>query len=402
MNHSLSCRALTPRRPGFGRLLAACAVVAMGAVGDYADGRIFVRQARADEPELTSRTRAPEVARALSQGFATAAKAINPSVVRLDIEVRPESGGRNAQRRRGFQDFFEFFERGMPRGAPRRGQGRPMRSMGSGFLWDDKGHIVTNNHVIRNANKVTVTFPGGEEIPAEVVGRDDQTDVGVVKLTKLPKGMRVARLGNSDQVQVGEWVLAVGSPLGMAQTVTAGIISGKGRNNGMVPRTGERVRDYLQTDAVINRGNSGGPLVNLEGEVIGVNTMISFAEGGGYGFSIPINEVRRVAQTIIKEGRMRYAYLGVSIVDVETARKSGRTEVPGNAPDGALVATVSPGAPADKAGMRPKDIILRIDGQKIEGAQDVVNYIASRKIGSTVNVAYWRNGKKWLQPGGTR
>ena len=186
---------------------------------------------------------------------------------------------------------------------------------------------MTNRHVVQGATKVTVTMNDGKEYPARVVGKDAQTDVAVVRLEKPPANLVVARLGDSDKLEVGEWVVAVGSPLGLEQTVTAGIISGKGRPGRHVQMSGNRVRGYIQTDAKINPGNSGGPLVNLEGEVVGVNTLIQVGAGGAYGFAIPVNEVRRVAQLLIKEGRVRYPYLGLLLTDVEGSGRRAASEV---------------------------------------------------------------------------
>ena len=248
--------------------------------------------------------------------------------------------------------------------------------------------------MIQGATKVTVTFIDGKEYPATVVGKDAQTDVAVVRLEKPPASLTAARLGDSDKLEVGEWVVAVGSPLGLEQTVTAGIVSGKGRPGRHVQMSGKRVRGYIQTDAKINPGNSGGPLVNLDGEVVGVNTLIQVGAGGSYGFAIPVNEVRRVAQLILKEGRVRYPYLGLMLTDVKDldeaqAAKLGKTLPPA----GAFVAELTPGAPAGKAGLHPGDVITGIDNQKVSGSSDVVDYVSSQNIGSKVTLRYVREGK---------
>ena len=281
---------------------------------------------------VTPKMQAPPEARALSKAFSGVARALRPSVVRLDVEVegprvatarqqRPEPRGR------GEPDMREFFERFFDfDGAPRQGQGT-----GSGVLLDTSGNIVTNSHVVENATKVTVIFSDGQELPAKVIGKDLLTDVAVVRLEKVPAGLVSARLGDSDKVEIGEWVLAVGSPLAMDQTVTAGIVSsmGKlgGRKSNVQMGNAFKVREYIQTDAKINPGNSGGPLVNLEGEVIGINTLINTGPGGAYGFAIPVNQVRSVAEALIKDGRMRYAYLGIQMKEADEALKeqaSGR------------------------------------------------------------------------------
>jgi serine protease Do len=235
----------------------------------------------------------------------------------------------------------------------------------------------------------------GKEYSARVVGKDAQTDVAVVRLEKPPANLAVARLGDSDKLEVGEWVVAVGSPLGLEQTVTAGIVSGKGRPGRHVQMSGSRVRGYIQTDAKINPGNSGGPLVNLEGEVVGVNTLIQVGAGGAYGFAIPVNEVRRVAQTLIKEGHMRYAYLGLMLTNAKDLDDAQKAKLGKNLPgSGAVVAEVTPGGPASKSAIRPGDVVQQVDGQKIAGASDVVDYVSSRDIGAKVTLHYVRDGKQ--------
>jgi serine protease Do len=227
-----------------------------------------------------------------------------------------------------------------------------------------------------------------------VVGKDAQTDVAVVRLDKPPANLVVARLGDSEKLEVGEWVVAVGSPLGLEQTVTAGIVSGKGRPGRHVQMSGKRVRGYIQTDAKINPGNSGGPLVNLEGEVVGVNTLIQVGAGGAYGFAIPVNEVRRVAQALIKDGRVRYPYLGLLLTDVKDLDDSQKAKLGQKVPPaGAFVAELTPGGPAGKAGMRPGDVITDVDNQKVKQAGDVVDYVSGQPIGQKVMLHYVRDGR---------
>ncbi len=204
-----------------------------------------------------------------------------------------------------------FFGPGTPEPPP-----GPQRGTGSGVVMDARGDIVTNRHVVSNATNVKVTFSDGREFSAKTLGMDSETDVAVIRLDAPPRDLVAARLGDDDKLEVGEWVLAVGSPLGLDQTVTAGIISGKGKVGRHVQMSGGRVRHYIQTDAKINPGNSGGPLVNLSSEVVGINTLINTGPGGAYGFAIPINQVRRVAESLLKEGRVRYAYLGVLVGDL--------------------------------------------------------------------------------------
>jgi serine protease Do len=363
------------------------------------------------QASLTPKTQVPPEARSLSQAFATTAKALRPSVVRLDIELEPPKvGGRHM--RRGdvppdMEKFFEHFFGGSPfGGTPFDGfpmPPTPGRGTGSGVVIDGAGDIITNSHVAERAAKVTVTFADGREFPAKVVGTDPKTDIAVVRLEKPPAGLVAARLGDSNALQVGEWVLAIGSPLGLDQSVTAGIVSGKGKVTRNVHMSGERMREYIQTDAKINPGNSGGPLVNLQGEVIGINTLINVGPGGAYGFAIPINQARQMAKAIIKDGRVHHAWLGVGIGDVKDGVKMGDDGEPEQKQEGksgkgqpakaAWVSRVLPGSPADKAGVHVGDVLTQIDSQKIEDAGDVVDYVSSKQVGNKVTLAYLRDGK---------
>jgi len=346
---------------------------------------------------VTPKTEAPNEARVLSSAFSAVARALRPSVVRIDVEIAPQ---RVAQNEGGDQDpgddeqmapflrrFFQFGP-GMPEPSP-----GPQRGTGSGVVMDSRGDIVTNRHVVSGATKVKVTFSDGREFAAKTLGMDSETDVAVIRLDQPPKDLVAARLGDDDKLEVGEWVLAVGSPLGLDQTVTAGIVSGKGKVGRHVQMSGGRVRHYIQTDAKINPGNSGGPLVNLSSEVVGINTLINTGPGGAYGFAIPINQVRRVAESLLKEGRVRYAYLGVLVGDVggEGESPAAKAAPPGG---GAFVSEVTPGGPAARAGLRPGDFITDIDGKKMEGAGDVIDYVSTRGIGAHVAVGVWRDGKR--------
>jgi serine protease Do len=346
---------------------------------------------------VTPRTEAPNEARALSHAFSNVARALGPSVVRIEVEV---GAPRNATARGPGGDegddevppfFRHFFQFGPGGGMPEPGPGH---GVGSGFILDTSGDVVTNRHVVQGATKVTVTMNDDKEYPAHVVGKDVQTDVAVVRLDHPPSNLVVARLGDSDKLDVGEWVVAVGSPLGLEQTVTAGIVSGKGRPGRHVQMSGKRVRGYIQTDAKINPGNSGGPLVNLEGEVVGVNTLIQVGAGGAYGFAIPVNEVRRVAQALVREGHVRYPYLGLMLTDVKDLDDAHRAKLPPSLPTaGAYVTELTPNGPAGQAGMRPGDVITGVNNQKISGAGDVVDYVSGQSIGARVVLHYVRDGR---------
>jgi serine protease Do len=364
-------------------------------------------QAQAQPPSaITPKMQVPPEARSLSQAFATTARALRPSVVRLDIELEAPKAPTGRRLKRDdvppeMERFFEHFFGNPFDGLPM--PPRPGRGTGSGVLIDSAGNIITNSHVAERAAKVTVTFADGREFPAKLVGADPKTDIAVVRLVKPPTGLVAARLGDSNKLEVGEWVLAIGSPLGLDQSVTAGIISGKGKVTRNVHMSGERMREYIQTDAKINPGNSGGPLVNLQGEVIGINTLINVGPGGAYGFAIPINQARRMANAIITEGRVRHAWLGIAIGDVKNGVKLGDDGEPEKKEEGkgskglpakaAWVSRVLPGSPADKGGVHVGDVITKIDSEKVEEAADVVDYVSERKVGNKVTVAYLRDGK---------
>ncbi|HEY6476196.1 MAG TPA: trypsin-like peptidase domain-containing protein [Polyangia bacterium] len=342
---------------------------------------------------VTPKTEAPNEARVLSSAFSAVARALRPSVVRIDVEIAPrvaqngESAGDEDEQMAPFLRRFFQFGPGMPEPSP-----GPQRGTGSGVVMDARGDIVTNRHVVSGATKVNVTFSDGREFAAKTLGTDAETDVAVIRLDQPPRDLVAARLGDSDKLEVGEWVLAVGSPLGLDQTVTAGIVSGKGKVGRHVQMSGGRVRHYIQTDAKINPGNSGGPLVNLSAEVVGINTLINTGPGGAYGFAIPINQVRRVAESLMKEGRVRYAYLGVLVGDLgETDAVAAKAAPPGG---GAFVSEVTPGGPAANAGLRAGDFITDLDGKKMDGAGDVIDYVSTRGIGAHVAVGVWRDGKR--------
>jgi serine protease Do len=348
---------------------------------------------------VTPKMQPPTEARVLSSAFSSVARALRPSVVRIDVEIQqqPHATQDGDDDGGGVPPFFRRFFQFGPGGAPDPG---PQRGTGSGVVMNTSGDIVTNRHVVNGATTVKVTLIDGRELTAKTVGTDAETDVAVIRLEKPPADLIAARLGDSDKLEVGEWVLAVGSPLGLDQTVTAGIVSGLGRVGRRVQMSGGRVRHYIQTDAKINPGNSGGPLVNLSAEVVGINTLIDTGPGGAYGFAIPINQVRVVAQSLLKEGRVRYAYLGVVVGDVADLEPARRAELEraGKLPGGAFVNQVTPGGPAAKAGIQTGDVITDIDGHKIEGAGDVIETVSGRLIGTRAQVGVTRGGKRQVLP----
>ncbi|MEM7679914.1 MAG: DegQ family serine endoprotease [Pseudomonadota bacterium] len=286
-----------------------------------------------------------------------------------------------------FEDFFEDFFEGPPGG----GHGMPAippASLGSGFVIDaDEGFIITNNHVVRDADEVLITFHDDETIEAEVIGRDEKTDIAVLKVD-TDKELIEVPLGDSDDMRVGDWVLAIGNPFGLGGTVTAGIVSARQRDINSGPYD-----DYIQTDASINRGNSGGPMFNLNGEVIGINTAIFSPSGGsvGIGFAIPSSLAESVIDQIIEFGRTRRGWLGVKIQTVteEIAESLGLGEE-----QGALVADVTEGGPAEKAGMKAGDVILEFNGKPVEEMRNLPRMVAETAIGSTANVTFWRDNRR--------
>jgi serine protease Do len=351
--------------------------------------------AGADPATTTPRVEPPASAQALSDAFADAARAIRPSVVRLDVEALERELGAvdesGDQREPDLPDllrrFFQFH--GTPAPMPHATHGT-----GAGVIIDGAGDILTNSHVIRDSEKVTIRLADGRTFRGKVVGTDPLTDVGVVKLEKPPKDLVAARLGDSDRLRAGEWVIAVGSPLGMDQTVTAGIVSGVGETGSRFRfESGERVRKYVQTDAKINPGNSGGPLVNLRAEVIGINTLINVGPGGSYGFAIPIKQASDVAKVLVKGGHLSYPYIGVSLVSMADAPEELLAKLGAGLPrDGALVAAVATAGPAGAAGILPGDVITKVGGRAVKSANDAVDAISDTHVGANVTLTYLRGG----------
>jgi serine protease Do len=278
--------------------------------------------------------------------------------------------------RNPFGDFFGPFGGNRPE--------RKQQGVGSGFIISKEGYILTNNHVVENADQIKVKLAGGKELNGRIVGRDPKTDLALVKIDGA-SDLQPLKLGDSDALKVGNWVVAVGSPFGLEQTVTAGIVSAKGRVIGSGPYD-----NFIQTDASINPGNSGGPLINMSGEVVGINTAI-IASGQGIGFAIPINMAKEIASQLQKKGHVTRGLLGVSIQDVTPAlaKSFGLKET-----KGALVAKVIPGGPAEKAGLEQGDVIVKFDGQTVAESKDLPRIVASTPVGKTVTVSVIRDGKE--------
>lgn len=277
-----------------------------------------------------------------------------------------------------FEDFFGRFFRGMPE-RPQRQNG-----LGSGVLISEDGEIITNNHVVADADEIMVKLSDHHEYKAKILGTDDKLDIAVLKIN--PKGkLHFASLGDSDKMHVGEWVMAIGNPFGLERTVTAGIISAKGRVIGSGPYD-----DFLQTDASINPGNSGGPLINGKGEVIGINTAI-IASGQGIGFAIPINLAKSILPQLREGKKVTRGYLGVNAqqVTADLAKSFGLEEA-----EGALVSEVYKGSPAEKSGVKVGDIILEFDGNPVHEVSELPRLVAGTKIGKSVHIKLLREGKK--------
>jgi serine protease Do len=356
--------------------------------------------------------------------FVKIAQKVGPAVVNINTRTRPkQASGRHGQsfgrvqpvqpdddgqeddQQQGQGDFQDFFKRffggqmpGMPNipGTGNGDNGQVRESLGSGFIVDPKGYIITNNHVIEKADEIYVklsTDPAGTSDmgrPARVIGFDKSTDLAVIKIetsTPLP----TVKLGNSDLAQVGDYVEAIGSPFALSQTVTTGIISAKNRT--IEPGAGGQFQHFIQTDAAINPGNSGGPLLNMNGDVIGVNTAI-FTQSGGYqglGFALPSNTVVQVYNDLISPShKVTRGSIGIEF----RQDLSGAVNRVYGFKNGVLVNSVRPGQPAEKAGLKSGDVIIAIDGRAIKDGDDLVNEIASRRPGSTVRLGYLRDGKQ--------
>jgi serine protease Do len=307
-------------------------------------------------------------ARRLSDGFVAVADRVSPSVVQIDVTARDEKADM----------LSHFFGRG--------GRDEPVaRAMGSGVIFAPDGTILTNNHVVEDALTINVRLRDGRYLPAVLVGRDPATDLAVVRVDAT--GLPAAKLADSDAARVGEWVVAIGSPFGLGYTVTAGVLSAKGRGGiGM-----NQIEDYLQTDASINPGNSGGPLCNLQGEVLGINTMI-VGRGQGIGFAVPSSIALRVAAQIIKTGRVSRPWLGVSVQDVTPEIAAAMHATAGA---GALVNNVAPDGPARGSNLRPGDIIAAVAGRPLHDAHDLIRETIAHEVGQTIALEIVRGGKHY-------
>lgn len=327
------------------------------------------------------------------QSFADLADKVKPAVVNVSttstvtIPGNPfhqffgpgQEGDRQGDQSGPLNDFFRHFFNEAP------DQKMKQQSLGSGFIIDKEGYIITNNHVVDNASEIRVKLSDGRELKAKVVGRDSKTDLALIKISSVFENLPVLALGDSEKMRVGDWVLAVGNPFGLEETVTQGIISATGRAIGAGPYD-----NFLQTDAPINPGNSGGPLVNLKGEVVGINTAI-VSGGQGIGFAIPSAVAKTITTQLKQKGKVVRGWIGVTIqaITPQLAQSFGMKE-----PKGALVGDVVKGGPAEKAGMRIGDVIVSFDGKNVKSSSDLPRLVAETPVGKSVPVTVMREGKE--------
>ncbi len=320
--------------------------------------------------------------------FSQLAKDAKPSVVNIRTVTTVKGGGKvfkhffgnppNDNQRNPFEEFWGPFQENQPQ------RDFKQRSLGSGFIIDKEGYIVTNNHVVENADQIKVKLADEKEFDAELVGRDPKTDLALIKIS-ANSDLFPIKMGDSDKAYVGNWVVAIGSPFGLEQTVTAGIVSAKGRIIGFGP-----YEDFIQTDASINPGNSGGPLINMQGEVVGINTAI-VASGQGIGFAIPINMAKDIVAQLKTSGEVTRGWLGVGIQDLSSELKK-YYGVESNG--GVLITQVFEGDPAEKGGIKPNDIILEIGGKTVTSARELSSIIANTEIGKKTAIKLLRDGKQ--------
>ena len=320
-------------------------------------------------------------------GFADLIEQVSPAVVHVGISGTVNHSSRAPQFNfppgSPFEDFFEQFREHQQ--TPKRNRKRPL-GIGSGFIISADGYVVTNHHVIKDADEITVTLADGQEFEAELKGSDRKTDLALLKINSK-KELAYVSWGDDSDSRVGDWVLAIGNPFGLGGTATTGIISARGRDIQSGPYD-----DYIQVDAAINRGNSGGPLFNLNGQVIGINTAIYSPNGGsvGIGFSIPSGMAQKVIQQLRDIGEVERGWIGVQIQELNDELAEGFDRKNDH---GALVSSVVPDTPASKSGILAGDIILSFDGKKIKEMRDLPKLVAQTEVGKEVDVAVWRDGK---------
>ena len=365
--------------------LAGAGFTAVLAAGGMTFFQAFTAPAQAGTPAITQPA-TPPLARALPD-FSTLVDTYGPAVVNISVTQMQKTAAEGPQFR-GLDPndpFYEFFRRfQIP--VPQEGEGQPTHGLGSGFIVSADGLVLTNAHVVKDASEVTVKLTDKREFKAKVVGSDAQSDIAVLKIDA--KNLPVVKLGNSEDVRVGEWVVAIGAPFGFENSVSAGIVSAKARSlpdGTYVP--------FIQTDVAVNPGNSGGPLFNMKGEVIGINSQIYSRTGGyqGLSFAIPVDLAMRVEQQLVKDGKVTRGRIGVTIQEVSQplADSFGLAK-----PDGALVSSVEKGSPAEKAGLETGDVILAINGKAVSRSIDLSGSVAELKPGAKADLQVWRKGSQ--------
>ncbi len=324
--------------------------------------------------------------------FAVIAKKVIPSVVNIKTERSIEYNFVSP-----FDRFFEsdpflddFFGRRQPQKQQPKTRKQIQRGEGSGFIYSADGYIMTNNHVVEKADKIIVRLSTQEEVEAKIIGTDPETDLAVIKIDRKFDDDKIAKLGNSDDLWVGDWVIAIGSPYSLEQTVTVGVVSAKDRS-GLGIYKGPVFQDFIQTDAAINPGNSGGPLLNINGYVVGINAAVN-AQAQGIGFAIPINMARKIAENLQSDGIVRRAYLGILPKEITSAEK----EVLGLKPsqEGVLVASVEKDTPAEEYGIKADDVIIEMNGKKIKNLEQFRFDLASFDPGKKIDFKVLRQGKE--------
>ncbi len=325
-----------------------------------------------------------------SPRFRAVSKEMLPTVVYIQVSGSAKTNGNPFRNDEFFKRFFPDY----PQNEQPNGGGQRVVGSGSGVIVSDEGYILTNNHVVESADEdgLKVILFDKREFPAKLIGRDPQTDLAVIKIDA--KDLEVAPLGDSDKLEVGDWVIAIGTPLSqnLSSTVTAGIISALGRNIGII---GDRygIENFIQTDAAINPGNSGGPLIAMNGAVIGINSAIASSTGGyqGYGFAIPVNLAKKVATDLILDGKVKRGFVGVSMREMDGTLSKALGLAAGK---GVLVQEVVADGPAEKAGIKQGDVILKVDGTDVSSGSQVQAIVASKRPGDAVKMVIWRDGKE--------
>lgn len=363
----------------------AAILFAGGAFGSYIAGRQFMAKHESDTPPAVMSSASAQDVYA-GNPIVGIVKHSSPAVVNIDTEtmVKQRAVMSPFQGDPFFEEFFgeEFF--GGKRGG---GQERvvPRRAKGSGFIVSKEGYILTNNHVVEGADNIKVTLLDGRSFNAKKIGQDPTFDLAVVQIKA--KDLPALQLGDSDKTEVGEWVVAIGNPLGFENSVTAGVVSAKNRT---LQAADINFQGFMQTDAAINPGNSGGPLIDLKGNVIGINTaIVPYAQG--IGFAVPINMAKQIMDDLIKHGEVRRGWLGVTVQPL-TASLVESYKVPSK--DGSIISDVQSGSPAEKYGLKRGDVITEIDGKKIKNSQDVVFAVRNKLAGDKVPFMIYRDGKK--------